>query len=189
MNKHQIDEFMHRDIIDICRMALSRISHASLLQLSFNLEQWRSSDYSADKIKSQLDSCEKHLDLLGQILSQHPDFSLYNSLVKLENYAPINPHSEQTLKGNTENAYCHSFYSEFFPTLYLPEFKLYEKWILEKLDNDERSPFVIDDNTFKDEHKKIKDIFYSTPLEASSPKEYSLAKLNEIINFFDCNGG
>ena len=174
------NEFIRRDIVDIARMGLSRILHSLLLKLAVKLEKWRSFAFSAEELKKHINLCGSFLKLLGGVLSQHEDFSLYSSLVKLEASAPINPHSEQTLKGNTENGYCRSFYAEFFPLIYLPEFNLYKGWIFNRIETNNRSPWILGDE-LKNEQEKVRENFYKTPLKGITTDQYSAVKINKIL--------
>jgi hypothetical protein len=101
-------------------------------------------------------------------------------LVRLESSAPINPHSEQTLKGNTENGYCRSFYAEFFPMIYLPEFKLYKGWIKNKLDNNDRSEWMLGDK-LKEKRERIRENFYRKPLKEIVPPPKGPKQLQVIL--------
>jgi hypothetical protein len=174
------NEFIRRDIIDIARTTLSRVLHTLFLQLSLKLELWRSFKCSAGEIEEHIDLCGDCLKSLGQLLFQHEDFSLYDSLVRLESSAPINPHSEQTLKGNTENGYCRSFYAEFFPMIYLPEFKLYKGWIKNKLDNNDRSEWMLGDK-LKEKRERIRENFYRKPLKEIVPPPKGPKQLQVIL--------
>ena len=180
IEQHYDNEFIRRDIVDIARITLSRVLHALFLKLSLKLEQWRSFKCSNEEIEQQIDLCGDCLEILGQVLFQHEDFSLYDSLVRLEASAPINPHSEQTLKGNTENGYCRSFYAEFFPLIYLPEFNLYRNWIKGKLYSNDRSEWILGDK-LKEDQEQIRDNFYELPLKKVSSPKKSLKQLQSTL--------
>lgn len=179
------NEFLRRDLVDIARMALSRFLYASLLKLVLMLEEWRLYNYHESDIEHQLDVCSKSLELLGQILYQHEDFSLCDTLSRMENVAPINPYSEITLKNNTENGYCRSFYAEFFPLIYIPEFSVYKSWVMDKLKTRNRTPWIAD-GAFDFLRKKIQDNFYMTPLNIVSPGDRNVEHVELIASQIKC---
>ncbi len=154
------DEFIRRDIIDIARTAVSRMLHALFLKLASKMEQWRNFNCDEEEVFSQLDLCEKYLEFLWQILSLHEDFSLNDALNRLKLFGPVNPHAEETLKGNTENGYCRGFFAELFPLIYLPEFFAYKDWVTQKIEHHDRSPWFINDEV-KAIKESIQNNFYN----------------------------
>ena len=71
-----------------------------------------------------MDTAEKLMGALRDILGSHADFSLRESLRHMQAVAPTNPNFEITLKNNAENTYCRSYIYENTAYLYVPEMEI-----------------------------------------------------------------
>jgi len=149
------NELWRRDAIDITRTIINRALKASLLK--------------------QNESVSKGLmQQLGDLLALSDDFSLHATMKRLEcagelgGVAPrINPHTEQTLKGNSENNYCRAHQYELVRYVYQPE--LDEYW--------RKNP-----KARSASKKAIQDRFYDTPLAEMAPKRVrSAASLRQTL--------
>jgi len=176
------DQFWRRDAIDIARTVLDQFMRCTLVKLALNLDAWRKDKSLADMIRLQRRQTEKLLALLGDLLDQDPDFSIYASFQRLAKTAPLNPHTEQTLKGNIENCYCRTFASELVRHVYAPEFEVYFNWIERRLAAGGGEPWRRPAKEFDAEHKRIQDEFYAMPLKAMAPRGLRSAdRLKEIF--------
>ena len=100
---------------------------------------------------------------------------MYSSLRRLSNAKElngiqplVNPHAEQTLKGNTENDYCRSHQYELLEYVYRPELAAYWKWVLKRVKSRDRTPWKRP-SEFDEQEKIIVDRFYATPLAQMAP--------------------
>lgn len=163
------DEFMRRDIVDLGRTMISRLQSYVLATLYLEMEDWRNGLCEAAKVKETLKNLRLTMELETALLDSHEDFSLNDSLALIQQKQKTYPDFEKTLKGNAENGYCRTYASELFHGVYLPELKVFEKWINEKLKKDDRSPWTRPDEMFDSEQAKIRDAFYETPLKTFAP--------------------
>ena len=69
------------------------------------------------------------LELMGELLAHHEDYSLYVSLEKLSEEAPVTENFEETLKRNCLARYCRSYVAEPARFLYPKEAKAVLDWI------------------------------------------------------------
>ena len=95
----------------------------------------------------------------------------------------LNPHSEQTLKANSENNYCRAQQSELVRFVYQPELDEYWKWVEGRLKSSSKQPWTRP-ASFNEARKAIQDRFYDTPLADMAPTETprSAARLIEILD-------
>ena len=80
----------------------------------------------------------------------------------------LNPHTEQTLKGNAENGYCRSQQYELLQYVYRPESDVYWNWVLKRIKSGDKTEWKTPPE-FGKEEKVIVDSFYATPLEKMAP--------------------
>ncbi|MDD5484141.1 MAG: alpha-N-acetylglucosaminidase TIM-barrel domain-containing protein [Kiritimatiellae bacterium] len=170
------DQFWRRDAIDIARTVLDQFLRWTFVKIALNLDAWRKDKALADTIRLQRRQIETLLALLGNLLDQDPDFSIYASLQRLARTAPVNSHAEQTLKGNIENDYCRTFASELVRHVYKREFEVYFNWIERRLAAGGRKAWRRPAEQFDAEKKRIQDEFYATPLKSMAPRDERSAK-------------
>lgn len=181
--KHAADVLWKRDAIDIVRSILSVVLHAEFNRGAINLSAWRKQETSADSVTHAVARVQSLIDVLADLLEHSSDFSLYASMLRLAEYAPINPHTELTLKSNTENGYCRTQIYELVRYLFVPEMQMYADWVADKLVRGDRTaPEEI--FWFIDERKLIKDAFYAKPLTEMAPRktDSSAAELRDVLN-------
>ncbi len=111
------DEQMRRDLYDIARTVMGRYIDAAILKAELHYLDRA----SVDEVSKMMASAVKLLKLLTELLASHEDYSLYESLKKLESVTETNPNFEETLKNNAECGYCRSYIYENAEYLYLPE--------------------------------------------------------------------
>ena len=180
------DPFWRRDAIDLARTVLDQFLRWTLVKLALDLDAWRRDKARADTIRIQCRKADKLLALLGDVLDQDPDFSIYASFLRLAKTAPLNPHTEQTLKGNIENYYCRTFASELVRYVYAREFEVYFNWIERRLAAGNREPWRRPAAEFDAAYQRIQDDFYAAPLKTMAPRgQRSADKLQGIFRQCD----
>lgn len=80
----------------------------------------------------------------------------------------LNPHSEQTLKGNAENGYCRSHQYELLQYFYRPELTTYWNCVLKRIKSGDRTEWKRPAE-FGEQEKIIVDRFYETSLAKMAP--------------------
>jgi Alpha-N-acetylglucosaminidase (NAGLU) tim-barrel domain len=189
INYNSTDIFQQRDLIDLVRTALSRIMIHSFSQMVLEMENWRNENTKSDIVLRLVDNSTELLRLLGELLAVHEDYSLFESLTMLRAKHKTNPSFEYTLKGNAENMYCRSYIYELVIAVYLPEQKVLQSWIHDKINSEDKSPWRRPD-TFDDDARKISDRFYQEPLAIFAPDHTDArlrlsATLDSIIQLAD----
>ncbi len=169
------DQLWRRDAIDMARTIASRAYFASLAQGALKMELWRQGKAGQAEIRNLAKLSQELLAILGDVLALSDDFSMYASLRKLSDAKEINgvkpmvnPHSEQTLKGNAENGYCRSHQYELLQYVYRPELTFYWKYVFRKIKSGDRSEWKRPEE-FGEQEKIIVDRFYDTPLVKMAP--------------------
>ncbi len=117
------DPFIRRDLIDICRTMIGRYMNFMLMRIIL-LADTDSAGTCA--IRERFD---KLMTLLGELLAHHEDYSMYLSLQKLSEEAPVTEGFEATLKRNALARYCRSYVAEPARFLYPKEAKVVLDWI------------------------------------------------------------
>jgi hypothetical protein len=181
-----------RDVLDIARTIASRAIFASLAHGTIHVATSENLKSSGNEIKRISKLNQNLMMSLSEILAMSDDFSMYASLQRLEeaeqlNGIPpmLNPHTEQTLKGNAENNYCRSHHYELVEYVYRPELEVYWDWVLKLV----RSGALTDWKRpveFDEKGKTIEDKFYATPLSVMAPIEPRTAEnLAKILNHME----
>jgi hypothetical protein len=109
-----------RDLYDIARTIIGRYINAAILQVEYLYV----THAPIESIACVMTTGESLLETLAELLGSHGDYSLYESLCKLEAVTETNPSFECTLKENAECRYCRAYIYENTKYLYLPEMKL-----------------------------------------------------------------
>lgn len=112
------DEMLRRDIYDIARSVLGRY-----VDCLIRLSEIQYINKNADMTAS-MEAAYKLLKALSDLLASHEDYSLYQSLLRLQSVTKTNPNFEITLKNNASGYYCRSYISENVEYLYLPEMEI-----------------------------------------------------------------
>lgn len=156
------DHMVFRDLIDLLRTALSCDCGREWIRIQKTLWDWRENKAAAEDIDP--DRLTGWTECLGNILSQHSDFSLYASFKRLHGRHHVNSVSEDVLKGNSENAYCRGHISEFFPAFYVPQTEIFAGFIKDICNAGDRKK-LNDPESFKTGSEKLREHFYATALE------------------------
>lgn len=175
-NAGYANELWRRDAIDIARTVINRALKASLMRGSVAMEAWRTGS-GDEAVVRQMETVSKGLmQQLADLLALSDDFSLHATMKRLEcarelgGVKPqINPHAEQTLKGNSENGYCRAHQYELVRHVYVAELDEYWKWVGGRLQSSEKKPWTRP-AAFTASRKVIQDHFYDTPLAEMAPK-------------------
>lgn len=166
------DELVKRDIFDILRTILGRFINCSIL----NLEIAYANECDIDEFERKAEIARGLLRQLSALLGSHDDFSLLFTLERLKAAAETNPNFEATLKRNAECDYCRSYIFENCEYLYIPEmnrlFDEVKKSIITGKD--------IDEVLLKNEILRIKDEFYSTPLNEMRRVSSSISDIADV---------
>lgn len=177
-----------RDALDMARTIASRALYASLSRGVCLMEEWRQEKVNRADIRKYAKLSQKFLASLSDILAMSDDFSMSASLnnlskaKELNGVQPmVNPHAEQTLKGNAENDYCRSQQYELVQHVYRPELDVYWNWVLKRIKSGDRTEWKRPPE-FDEQEKIIEDLFYKTPLAQMAPTISRNAKsLSDIL--------
>jgi hypothetical protein len=183
-----VDERWRRDAIDIARTIASRALKAAMLQSCVAMEAWRTGRGDAASVRKMEGTSKALLRGLGDLLALSDDFSLHASLRRLERAGPlggvearVNPHAEQTLKGNSENNYCRAHQYELVRHVYGPEMDAYWEWVNLRLKSPGKDPWKRP-ASFTEARRAIQDRFYATPLaDMAPPQERSVEALRRAL--------
>ncbi|MBR2374182.1 MAG: hypothetical protein IKA87_08140 [Lentisphaeria bacterium] len=156
------DPMVFRDLIDLIRTALSCEKSLEWIRIQKTFWDWRENKAEAGDI--EVDRLTEWTKCLGNILSQHSDFSIYESFRKLFGRHHVNSVSEDVLKGNSENAYCRAQISEFFPAFYVPQAEIFAGFVKELCRTGNREK-LNDPEFFKAENERLRENFYAASLE------------------------
>ncbi len=150
------DELTRRDLYDIARTAIGRFINAAI----YEVEYLYTSGASVEAIEKAAARGEALLEQLYLLLSSHEDYSLYESLLRLNSVTETNPNFEKTLKENASCKYCRSYIAENVEYLYLPEMRL----VFDEVKNAVREGREISRETLNAGGKEISRIYFDTPL-------------------------
>ena len=109
---------IRRDICDIARTVLGRY-----IDCAIRLSELRYLSRD-ERMQDAMTYATELLNLLGELLATHDDYSLLVSLEKLRSVTETNPNFEVTLKRNSTCSYCRSFIREHATYLYVPELEI-----------------------------------------------------------------
>lgn len=151
------DEMVKRDVFDILRTILGRFINGSIL----SSEIAYICGYDIDEFKEKTGIARALLGQLSVLLGSHDDFSLLFTFERLKTVTYTNPIFEATLKRNAECDYCRSYIFENCEYLYIPEMEL----LFGEVGKSIESGSELDVSSLKDDISRIKDEFFSTPLD------------------------
>jgi hypothetical protein len=160
------DKFVSRDVMDICRTMLGRFMNFVLMKIILL------ADTDNARTRELREKFDKLLELMGELLAHHEDYSLYASLGKLSEEAPVTENFEETLKRNCSARYCRSYVAEPARFLYPKEAKAVLDWIC----TEKTARATVD---FAKIQAELAENFMSTPLEKmQTPPKFAM---NEIL--------
>lgn len=150
------DKFIRRDVMDICRTVLGRFMNFTLMKIILLAE---TDPARARAVRIEFD---KLLLLMGELLAHHEDYSMYASLQKLSEEAPVTENFEGTLKRNAMARYCRSYITELTRFLYPKEAKVVLDWLLSAPEHQDRD--------FSSIQHSLEQEFMNTPLSEMQQK-------------------
>ena len=106
---------------------------------------------------------------------QSSDFSLLDSLRRLQKVTETNPNFEATLKNNASCSYCRSFIYENAKYLYLPEMKA----MFDRVEECAKAGETYEFASIAEHFEAIGELYHKTPLKEMERENISL---NEILN-------
>ena len=107
------DPMERRDCMDLARTVITRYLNGICLHLCRT--------YGKGQVDRLCDTLLELTSLYAALLAGEEEYSLYHTLEKLKETAPVNPAFAPTLKRNCDNLYCRSAVYECVQELYLPE--------------------------------------------------------------------
>ncbi len=159
------DKFIRRDLLDICRTMLGRYMNFMLAKIILLAEK---SDDERYALRAEFD---KLLELIGEMLWYHEDYSLFVSLGRFADEAEVTENFEATLKRNCLARYCRSYVCEPTRFLYPKEAKVVLDWTCLPKESRPTPDFAAIRDTLTKE-------FMDTPLaEMQIPAKRSLAEI------------
>lgn len=164
-----------RDALDMGRTVANRALFVALARGARTMEDWREKKAEPGRVRRLAQLSQDLLETLGSLLALSDDFSMQASYCRLARAKElggvrpvVNPHAEQTLKGNAENDYCRSHHYELVERVYRRELAAYWDWALKRLESNDRAPWRRPAE-FTSQAKTIADSFYEVPLAQMSP--------------------
>jgi hypothetical protein len=172
------DAQWRRDALDMGRTVAERATFVAAARGATQLEAWREGKADAERIRRLAQTSLDLFDSLAQLLALSDDFSMNASLEQMTQAQELggvrpalNPHSEQTLKANSENGYCRSHHYEMVNTLYRAEMEALWNAAIKRLDaNDRKAPWR-QTPELTAAAKEIQNKFYDTPLAQLKPTQ------------------
>lgn len=158
------DDLLRRDIYDIARTVLGRFVDYGIMRAQEEYPRALQGEMDQAAFAATLASTLRLNELLAELLGGHADFSLYDSLEKLREAAPVNPAFETTLKNNAENNYCRSYIYENAQYLYVPEMRILFSAVAESL-----ATGSIDREKIEREYEENRENYYAVPLSEMRP--------------------
>lgn len=156
------DEQIERDEFDIARTIIARYLDTAIriIQIKY---------FEKDKeLFNLMDQTVSLMKLMADLLSLHSDYSMYDTLKKMQSVTDTNPNFEKTLKNNAECIYCRSFIYENARYLYLPEMIS----LFDEVKNSVKENRELNRDTIALNYSKIKENYFGTSLcEMNSEKQ------------------
>ena len=123
--------------------------------------------------KHTLDKAEALLKCLTKLLAAHEDYSMLDTLRRMQETADVNPNFEETLKNNAECSYCRSYIYENSKYIYEGELKnLFEEVLAARREGREH-----DADCVKKLNEAVIERYYATPLAEMERKTEPLGKI------------
>jgi len=154
--------FVFRDTVDLVRTVLGRYMN---LMVMLAMDAPGQQEY----LQSLKNAYVGLLEIMGQLLSLSPDFSMLKTLEALRETAPVNPDFEITLKHNLCNRYCFQAAYEPVTRLYTREAEVGFRWLMS--DRTDRAALAA-------RREALLDDFMNTPLADMTPDtQYDLEQV------------
>ncbi len=165
------DDFIKRDSIDLARTTLDRLATGARNRLLVSLHDWKEGKVNAEQVKIQKDAFIGIIELFRDVLALHDDYSLYRTLVRMNEVEPIaNPDFDKVLLENASCGYCMSHQYELVNSWYLPTFRIMADWIQATLDKNQKTDFNDGKKLVVAKRGEIYQKMMKTPLKDQAPK-------------------
>ena len=164
------DQFALRDCVDLIRTAVLIRLHYGYFEGSLLFDRWNKGEAEADAVLAKWDFCRKLLDLYGDILRVHKDYSMYETLRELGANRKVNPAFEEALKDNGLCGYCRSAVYEALRYVYVKEADVLADWIRRSIQAGKAEAVPTED--FLEAGKQIFAEFKATPLADMQAEPY-----------------
>lgn len=163
------DAQIERDMFDIARTVIGRYLDAAIRKAQ--ILYFEKSDY----MFCLMDFAVSLMENMADLMSLHNDFSMYDTLLKVQSVTETNPNFEKTLKNNAECTYCRSFIYENARYLYLPEMNA----LFDEVKKSFKDGTEIDREAIKEKFASIKDNYFNVSLKTmnESKKQVSFKEI------------
>ena len=136
------DDFVRRDTVDLARTVTDRLLTCVRVTLVAQMYLWKDGKLPAETVRKTAACYEKLLDEMATLLALHEDYSLAESLERLDQIEKIqNPHFDRVLLENASCEYCFSHQYELVANWYVPSLKTLCAWAVDRLNRDDKSDF------------------------------------------------
>ena len=137
-------EMVKRDMIDIARTLADRLILRARAEIAVAYHRWRTTGEGVARLEELAAAFESIGAHFADLLEQHTDYSLSESLVRLNAVEPVaNPAFDRVLVDNATCSYCRSHQYEAARHWYAPCMRDLSRFILEKTTNDARVPVPV----------------------------------------------
>jgi hypothetical protein len=135
------DEFIRRDIMDIARTVADRLTVEAENRLMRAWFDWCDGKCDAGDVRAAAGHVSAFAHLMAKLLALHTDYSLVDSLARLNAVHPVANHDfDRVLIDNCANFYCASHQAELAEHLYAPAIDAMAKQVTDKAQKNDRSP-------------------------------------------------
>jgi len=157
-----------RDAVDLARTFVDRMILAARVRLLDRWNAWRKGEADAGEVRRLAVEYVRLGELLKDVLAQHTDYSLNDSLARLKAVEPVpNPDFEHVLVDNAVNFYCRSHQYEAAAELYLPQMKRLAGEIEGRVGKSDKGP--IDTKAFNQAFEELRAAMLKRPLAEMAP--------------------
>ena len=158
-----------RDMYDIARTVIGRYLNAVILQAEVDF----TNKAPVSKLEESARIAEELTEALVLLLGSNEEYSLLDSLKKLQAVTETNPNFEATLKQNAENYYCRSYIYENALYLYLPEMKA----LFTEAVNAAKEGRSVNREALQEEAKAFRENYYAVALSDMKRRSGSLREI------------
>lgn len=160
---------VQRDAIDIARTACDRVNLFFRQKLFRSFDKWVAGEGDAQTVLEAAGEFDRMADILADILELHTDYSLYESLLRLDAIEKIRFRGfERTLKDNASAGYCRSHQYEVVRYWYVPLVNRFTAEIRRRISAGERKS-MLEEKIAEEWNLSLKNEFLDRPLEKMRP--------------------
>ena len=172
------DELMRRDMMDIARTVADRLTVEAENRLIRTWFDWCDGKCDVGDVRTAAGHVSKFAHLMAKLLALHTDYSLVDSLARLNAVHPVaNPNFDRVLIDNCANFYCASHQAELAEHLYAPAIDAMAKQVTDKAEKNDRSPLSAEETC------RIRDKVLAMPLaQMITPGMRTATAFYEVIS-------